>query len=191
MLGEQYDITVITDPPSGPFLTGNRISFTCHVYPMPSEPVTYSWHAMKDAGGPTTLTGQHTTHYTPHYRNLHFSWFFCKVFSNESLVGVGRRLVEIHGKTQAQTHNHNIVACSTIFSYANLFIVGFVFSVKPLFRTFILGSTIELQVNVSTDYLASHIETLTWYHNETEIPSLRWPRRAMSITNFNISNYQF
>ena len=99
--------------------------------------------------------------------------------------------MEIHGKTQAQTHNHNIVACSTIFSYANLFIVGFVFSVKPLFRTFILGSTIELQVNVSTDYLASHIETLTWYHNETEIPSLRWPRRAMSITNFNISNYQF
>ena len=50
-------------------------------------------------------------------------------------------------------------------------IVGFIFSVKPLFRTFILGSTIELQVNVSTDNLASHIETLTWYHNETEIPS--------------------
>ena len=30
---------------------------------------------------------------------------------------------------------------------------------KPLFRTFVLGSTIELQVNVSTDYLARHIET--------------------------------
>ena len=42
---------------------------------------------------------------------------------------------------------------------------------KPLFRTFVLGSTIELQVNVSTDYSASHIEILTWYHNETEIPS--------------------
>ena len=40
---------------------------------------------------------------------------------------------------------------------------------KPLFRTFVLGSTIELHVNVSTDYLASRIETLTWYHNETEI----------------------
>ena len=70
---------------------------------MPPEPVTYSWHAMKDAYGPSTLTGQHTTHYTPYYRDLHFSWVFCKVFSNESLVGVGRRLVEIHCKIQAQT----------------------------------------------------------------------------------------
>ena len=42
---------------------------------------------------------------------------------------------------------------------------------KPLTRTFILGSTIELQINVSTDYLASHIRTLTWYHNETEVRS--------------------
>ena len=57
------------------------------------------------------------------------------------------------------------------YNNANLRIVGFIFSMKPLFRTFILGSTIELQVNVSTDYLASHIKTLTWYHNETEIPS--------------------
>ena len=53
MFGEQYDVTVITDPPSGPFLIGNRITFTCHVYPMPPEPVTYSWHAMRDAYGPT------------------------------------------------------------------------------------------------------------------------------------------
>ena len=43
---------------------------------------------------------------------------------------------------------------------------------KPLFRSFVLGSTIELQVNISSDYsAASYIETLTWYHNETEIPS--------------------
>ena len=40
---------------------------------------------------------------------------------------------------------------------------------KPLTRTFILGSTIELQVNISTNYRASHIGTLIWYHNETEI----------------------
>ena len=40
---------------------------------------------------------------------------------------------------------------------------------EPLFRTFVLGSTIELQVNVSTNYLASHIQTLIWYHNETEV----------------------
>ena len=51
-----------------------------------------------------------------------------------------------------------------------LLFIGFVFSVKPLLRTFILGSTIELQVNISNDYSAARrIRILTWYHNETEI----------------------
>ena len=99
VLGEQYDVTVITDPPSGPFLIENQINLTCHVHPMPPEPVTYSWHAVKDANGPTTLSSQKTTLYTPYYLDLHFSWFFCKVFSNGSPIGVGRRLVEIHGKS--------------------------------------------------------------------------------------------
>ena len=43
---------------------------------------------------------------------------------------------------------------------------------KPLFHTFILGSTIELQVNISNDYsVARRIRTLIWYHNETEVQS--------------------
>ena len=41
---------------------------------------------------------------------------------------------------------------------------------EPLFRTFILGSTIELHVNISNDYSATrHIRTLVWYHNGTEV----------------------
>ena len=98
VFGVRYDVTVITDPPHGPFLIDNRIDFTCHVHPMPPEPVTYSWHAVIDASGPSTLSGQNTT-FTPYEWHLHFSWFLCKVFSNETLIGVGRRLVEIHGKT--------------------------------------------------------------------------------------------
>ena len=44
---------------------------------------------------------------------------------------------------------------------------------EPLFRTFHLGSTIELQVNVSSEYsVARDIRTLTWYHNGTEVQSL-------------------
>ena len=103
--GEQYTVTVITDPPSGPFLAGDRIDFTCHVDPVPPEPVTYSWHAMTNAHD-STLPGQKTTHYTPSYGDLHFSWFFCKVFFNERFMGVGRRQVEIQ---KAQTFA--IVAC--------------------------------------------------------------------------------
>ena len=48
--------------------------------------------------------------------------------------------------------------------------IGFVFSVEPLFHTFTLSSTIELQVNISNDYSATrYIRTLVWYHNGTEI----------------------
>ena len=100
VFGEQYTVMVITDPPNGPFLVGNRINFTCHVDPLPPEPVTYSWHAMTNANGSTLyLPGQKTIHYIPSYQDLHFSWFFCKMLSNESVIGFGRRLVEIHGKT--------------------------------------------------------------------------------------------
>ena len=97
VISEVDDVTVITDPPNGPFLINNMIDFTCHVDPAPPEPVTYSWHAVKDANGPTTLSGQNTTRYTPSSRDLHFSWFFCKVFSSGTLLGVGRRMIEIHG----------------------------------------------------------------------------------------------
>jgi hypothetical protein len=45
VFGEQYTVTATTDPP---FLIGNQINFTCHVSPLPPEPVTYSWHAMTD-----------------------------------------------------------------------------------------------------------------------------------------------
>ena len=86
-----------TDPPSGPFLVGDQIDFTYNVDPVPPEPITYSWHAMTDVNG-STLLGQKTTHYTPSYGDLHFSWFFCKVFSSENLIGVGRRLLQINGK---------------------------------------------------------------------------------------------
>ena len=36
---------------------------------------------------------------------------------------------------------------------------------------FTSGGTIELQVNITDDTLASHIRALTWYHNGTEIRS--------------------
>ena len=97
-LGEEYDVTMVTDPPKGLFLVGNEIEFTCYVDPAPSEPVTYSWHAVKDTDGPTILSGHtNTIRYTPNYRDLHFSWFFCKMFANGKLIDVGRRRVEFHG----------------------------------------------------------------------------------------------
>ena len=98
MLGEGCSVIITTTLSNGPFLVDNEIEFTCYVDPTPSEPVTYSWHAVKDAYGATTLSSTtNTTRYTPSYSDLHESWLFCKVFSNGSLVGVGRKLVKIHG----------------------------------------------------------------------------------------------
>ena len=119
----------------------------------------------------STLPGQKTTHYTPSYGDLHFSWFFCKVFFNERFMGVGRRQVEIHGKSKVQTFA--IVACYNNYWTNRLYpacihVLGLIFTEEP-YHTFLLASTIKLQVNVSTYYLARFIRTLTWYHNETEV----------------------
>ena len=50
---------------------------------------------------------------------------------------------------------------------------------EPLFRTIILGSTIELQVNISNDYSARYIRTLVWFHNGTEVQ----PSGRVSVLN--------
>ena len=56
--------------------------------------------------------------------------------------------------------------------------LGLIFTEEP-YHTFLLGSTIELQVNVSTYYLARFIRTFTWYHNETEVQ----PSGRVSVLN--------
>ena len=98
-------------------------------------------------------------------------------------MGVGRRLVEIHGKSKAQTFA--IVACNTGNSLllsqqtlSRIHILGLIFTEEP-YRTFLLGSTIELQVNLPAYYLARYIRTLIWYHNETEVQ----PSGRVSVLN--------
>ena len=101
VLCEEYNVVITTKPASGPFLVNQEIEFTCYVDPAPPEPVTFSWDAVKEANGTTTLRSQssvNTTSYTPQYKDLHISWFFCKVFSNGRRVGVGRKRIEFHGK---------------------------------------------------------------------------------------------
>ena len=82
VLCEEYNVVITTEPASGPFLVNQEIEFTCYVDPAPPEPVTFSWHAVKEANGATTLRSQssvNTTSYTPRYSDLHISWFFDSV----------------------------------------------------------------------------------------------------------------
>ena len=117
VLGEEYTVIIATDPPSGPFLVNNEIEFTCLVDPTPPGTVTYSWHAVKEANGATTLSSvsaANTTRYTPTYSDLHISWFFCKVFSNGRQVAVGRKRTEIHG-----TYNNRPIVFICLYAFTN------------------------------------------------------------------------
>ena len=101
LCSEEYNVVITTEPASRAFLVNQEIEFTCYVDPAPPEPVTFSWNAVKDANRATTLRSRssvNTTSYTPQYRDLHISWFFCKVFSSGTQVGVGRKRMEFHGK---------------------------------------------------------------------------------------------
>ena len=50
--------------------------------------------------------------------------------------------------------------------------VGFIFPLEHPVHTFTPGETLSLQVNISTTYSeARHIQSLTWYHNGSQICS--------------------
>ena len=48
---------------------------------------------------------------------------------------------------------------------------GLIFTEDPQARSFSVGDAIDLRVNVSTDYYADSIRTLTWYHNGSAVES--------------------
>ena len=39
----------------------------------------------------------------------------------------------------------------------------------PLLRTFSIGETVVLRVNLSDHYLVEHVDSLKWHHNGTEV----------------------
>ena len=94
-----YSVTVITDPRQGPFRIGTSVTLSCQVNPQPPGPVTYSWRTSVQNSGVSTanITSPNTT-FTVYYYHQHLGWYFCYVYSNDSLVGVGNTLVETQGQ---------------------------------------------------------------------------------------------
>ena len=60
---------------------------------------------------------------------------------------------------------------STSSTYPVLCSAGLIFTEDPQARSFSVGDAIDLRVNVSTDYYASSIRNLTWYHNGSAVES--------------------
>ncbi len=51
---------------------------------------------------------------------------------------------------------------------------GFIFPLERPVHTFTPGDTLSLQVNISTTYSeARHIQSLTWYHNGSQLCNCR------------------
>ena len=88
----------MTIPSTGPFLTERNVEFFCHVDPQPPEPVIYNWEFQRNAQFSSSylFTGQNLSH-IQQYLSFRFIWFFCKVYSNGTLVAVGSKLAEYHG----------------------------------------------------------------------------------------------
>ena len=93
-----YEVTVVTTPSSGPFLTNVVVEFLCLIDPTPPEPVTYNWEFQRNTQllSSSLFTGQRfsSIQWDVSFR---FIWYFCKVYSNDTLVAVGNKLVEYHG----------------------------------------------------------------------------------------------
>ena len=98
--GSDYEVTVLTNPSSGPFLTNTVVGFFCFVDPQPPDPVTYNWEFQRNAEFSISdlFPGQNLSHIQL-YLSFRFIWFFCKVYSNDTLVAVGSKLAEYHGKS--------------------------------------------------------------------------------------------
>ena len=98
-----YNVTVVTAPREGPFRLYTSVTLSCQVNPQPPGRVTYSWKSSDQNSGYSGLpfgnsTSPNTTLYI-YYNHPRFGWYFCYVYSDGTLVGVGRTLVETEGQS--------------------------------------------------------------------------------------------
>ena len=91
---------MVTAPREGPFRLYTSVTLSCQVNPQPPGRVTYSWKSSSLYSGLPSgnSTSPNTTLYI-YYNRLHFGWYFCYVYSDGTLVGVGSTLVETEGQS--------------------------------------------------------------------------------------------
>ena len=95
---------MVTAPSEGPFRLGTSVTLSCQVNPQPPGRVTYSWKSSDQYSGLPFFksTSSNTTLFI-YYKRLHFGWYFCYVYSDGTLIGVGSTLVETEGQSPCDT----------------------------------------------------------------------------------------
>ena len=99
----EYSVTITTNPSQEPFKIGQNVQFSCFIEPAPPEPVTYRWKAVGeynplDFGTRTSNQQNISATYNYNLGTLHYCWYFCQVFMNQTLIGSSSKLIEVHGK---------------------------------------------------------------------------------------------
>ena len=91
-----YEVEIVLDPENGPYLIGNSIDCYCFVVPTPPGSITYQWNVPGLYYSYQNI-GQNFS-YTPYEVDLHYLHFYCKVFSNSTIVAQGKRMIEVYGE---------------------------------------------------------------------------------------------
>ena len=95
----EYTVSIITDPRQGPFRIDQTVQFSCQVDPTPLGNVSYQWRNLDS--NYVGYSGNHQN-FSRDYdiRDLLFlySYYFCEVSVNETLVGSATRIVEVQGE---------------------------------------------------------------------------------------------
>ena len=100
LLGECYQVTITSSPPSPiPFDYGN-MNLTCSISPLPPAPVYYTWTSIYYWSNPTYVNNTPTaTLYVYEWDAPRFPVFYCHVHSGGTLVAEGKITVQLQGKS--------------------------------------------------------------------------------------------
>ena len=100
------EVTIVVTPPTGPYLIDNTIHLSCFVNPWtmvnltPPDSVTYRWRILTLSGTRET-SGQNMTYTPSYYRDFHYLWLYCQVFSNGIQIIEGKKVIEVHGRLES------------------------------------------------------------------------------------------
>ena len=100
LLGESYQVTITSSPPSPiPFDYGN-INLTCSISPSPPAPVYYTWtNIYQQWSTPTYVNKTPTaTLYVHAYEAPRFPIVYCHVHSGNTFIAGGKIILQLQGK---------------------------------------------------------------------------------------------
>ena len=145
-----YKVTVTTQP-IGPIPVWSDVTLTCTVDPVPPGPLSYVWYTsafnvyinMQESNAKVFIGSNHPMQ----------ALYFCHVQSNGSEVAVGYTIIKPQGR-RIYWNSISLI----IIKYA-----GFLIPIGPTEVTYHHGNNIVLEVNISSYYGASYLQSLQWH----------------------------